>query len=100
ASPRHGTVIPITQSEYDAIFTEYLAVRVTGVALNTSQASLKVGESSQLTATVTPANATNKAVSWSSSDHSVATVSATGLVTAIGTGTATITVTTADGGFT
>jgi len=100
SSPRHGTVIPITQSEYDAIFNQYLAVRVTGVTLNKSQVTLNVGESSQLTATVTPANATNKAVSWSSSNNAIATVSANGLVTAIGAGTATITVTTADGGFT
>jgi hypothetical protein len=55
------------------------------------------GETGTLTATVTPANATNKAVTWSSSDEDVATVSNTGVVTAVGAGEATITVTTVDG---
>jgi hypothetical protein len=50
-----------------------------------------------LTATVAPENATNKAVAWSSSNTAVATVSDTGLVTAIAAGTATITVRTNDG---
>ena len=75
-------------------------VRVTGVSLDKSSLSLSAGGSSQLTATVYPANAGNKAVSWSSSDTSVASVSSSGLVTAVGGGVATITVTTADGGYT
>ena len=60
----------------------------------------RFGERKQLTATVLPLNATNKSVEWSSSDESVATVDNSGLVTAVGDGTATITVTTNDGGFT
>lgn len=51
-----------------------------------------------MTATVAPAEATNKAVTWKSDDESVATVSNAGVVTAIAAGTATITVTTTDGG--
>jgi large repetitive protein len=54
----------------------------------------------QLSATVLPAEASNTAVTWSSDKESVATVSATGLVTAVAIGTATITATTVDGGFT
>jgi len=71
-------------------------VPVTGVTLNKSNISLTVGSTETLTATVTPENATNKAVTWSSSDTAKATVS-NGVVTAVAAGTATITVTTADG---
>jgi uncharacterized protein YjdB len=73
------------------------AVSVTGVTLNKTTAELKVGESLQLSATVARTNATNKNVTWSSSDSKVATVSATGLVTAVGEGSVKITATTADG---
>lgn len=72
-------------------------VAVTGVSLNKTALSLIEGESESLTATVAPDNATNKVVSWKSSDESVASV-ADGKVTAIKAGNATITVTTADGG--
>ena len=75
-------------------------VLVTGVALDKGTMTLTVGGSSKLTATVDPADATNKAVTWTSSNPAVATVDADGKVTAVGVGTATITVTTADGGFT
>ena len=72
-------------------------VSVTGVSLNKSSLTLETGETAALTATVAPANAANKSVTWSSSDTTVATV-ADGVVTAVAAGTATITVTTADGG--
>ena len=72
-------------------------VIVTSVSVKPSSLSPKVGETAQLTATVTPVNADNNNVNWSSSDNSVATV-ANGLVTAVKEGSATITVTTADGG--
>ena len=75
----------------------YTPVSVTGVTLNNSEYRMSVGETHQLTATIAPANADNHTVSWSSSNTSVATVDANGLVTAVGTGSATITVTTADG---
>ena len=71
-------------------------VSVTGVSLNKSSLSLAVGGSETLTATVAPNNATNKNVTWTSSDATKATV-ADGVITAVATGTATITVTTADG---
>lgn len=72
-------------------------VPVTSITLSSSSESLTVGATKSLTATVTPSNATNKDVSWTSSETSVATVSSSGLVTAIAAGTATITCTAADG---
>jgi uncharacterized protein YjdB len=72
-------------------------VSVTGVTLTPSTVSVKRNESERLTAAVAPSNATNKRVTWSSSNTSVATVSG-GIVTGVAAGTATITVTTADGG--
>ncbi|MBW5448253.1 hypothetical protein GE107_19590 [Cohnella sp. CFH 77786] len=74
-------------------------VDVTGVMLNRSAVKLTVGASAQLTATVAPVNATDKGVTWSSDNEKVATVHASGLVTAVGVGKATVTVTTADGSF-
>jgi uncharacterized protein YjdB len=73
---------------------------VSGVTLNESTLELAQGGSKALTATVVPVTAANKNVSWSSSDPQVATVSSSGTVTGVAPGTATITVTTADGGFT
>jgi len=75
------------------------SVDVTGVSLNTNTLNLTVGDNSTLTATVAPSDATNKSVSWASNNSSVASVSG-GVVTANAVGSATITVTTADGGFT
>ena len=74
-------------------------VPVSGVSLNKDSTSLTVGDTETLTATITPDNATNKNVTWSSDTPSVASVN-NGVVTAVAPGTATITVTTADGGFT
>ncbi|GHV25247.1 hypothetical protein AGMMS4952_02530 [Spirochaetia bacterium] len=75
-----------------------VTVAVANVSLNKTSLNLPLYGTETLSATVTPANAANQAVSWSSSDESVATVSSSGLVTAHALGTATITVTTADGG--
>ena len=69
---------------------------VTGVELNESTATLVVGETLTLVATVLPQNATNQKVTWASSDKSIAAV-VDGLVTALNTGSVTITVTTEDG---
>ena len=71
-------------------------VSVTGVALNDHALNLTLGETTAaLTATVTPSNATNKAVTWGSSNAGVATVN-NGVVTPVAMGTAIITVTTTD----
>lgn len=73
-------------------------ISVTGVSLNKTSLPLLVGETEKLTATVSPSNATNKKVTWSSSDSGVATVDSNGNVSAKKVGTAVITVTTEDGG--
>jgi hypothetical protein len=75
-------------------------IAVTGVSLNRDTLSLNVGSSETLIEYFEPSYATNRGVSWSSSNNAVATVSDYGTVTAISVGTATITVTTDDGGFT
>ena len=75
-------------------------VPVSGVTLNKDSLALGVGDTETLTATVAPANAANQSVTWASSAPSVATVDAAGKVTAVAPGTATITATTVDGGFT
>lgn len=72
-------------------------ISVTGVSLNKTSLSLTVGGSQSLSATVSPSNASDKSVSWKSSDTSVATVDGSGNVKAVKAGTATITVTTKDG---
>jgi hypothetical protein len=74
-------------------------VAVTGVSLDQNSLAMDEDDTEQLTATVSPNDAADKTVTWSSSDSGVATV-VDGLVTAIGTGTATITVETVDGGYT
>lgn len=67
------------------------------LTLNKSIDNLQVGQTDTLIATITPDNATNKTVTWKSSDESIATVDQTGKVTAVKEGTATITATTTDG---
>ena len=73
-------------------------VAVTGVGISQRNLQMEIGETQTLTITVLPANATDKSVSWKSSNSSVATVSSSGEVTAKSAGSATITVTTKDGG--
>lgn len=69
----------------------------TSVTLNETAKGMFPGETFQLTATVNPGDATHKNVTWHSSDESIATVDANGLVTAVDQGVATITVTSHDG---
>ena len=82
-----------------AVTVAAATVPVTGVTLNKTSTSLYVGDTETLTATVAPDNATDRAVNWTSSNPSVATVE-NGVVTAVGAGTATITVTTQDNDYT
>lgn len=73
------------------------SVAVESVSLDKTSLSLGVGASAQLSATVSPADATDASVTWTSSDAAVASVSASGLVSAVAAGSATVTVTTTDG---
>ena len=66
-------------------------VEVSGIALDRTELSMTVGDAVTLVATVSPENATDKTVSWSSSDTAVATVDEAGKVTAVGAGSATVT---------
>ena len=71
-------------------------IPVENVVLNQDNVTLNIGETSTLQATITPDNATNKTVTWTSEDENIASVD-DGIVTAIGPGETTITVTTEDG---
>lgn len=73
---------------------------VTGVTLNHTELSLELGDKTKLLPTVTPKNATNQSIRWETSDPSVASVDEEGNVTAVAPGTAIITATTEDGGYT
>lgn len=73
---------------------------MTGVTIAPKTSSVAMGATRNLSATVAPVDATNKAVTYTSGDLSIATVSASGVVTPVSAGTTTITVTTVDGSFT
>jgi len=88
-------------SSFPYTFTsDNFAIKVTGVTLNKNTTSITKSATEKLIATVAPSDATNPAVTWSSSDEAVATVATDGTVTAVDFGTATITVKTTDGNFT
>ena len=95
----------ITVTTEDGGFTGACTINVysqavTGVTIEPSEAELTVGSSTKLTATVLPENATNKNVIYSVDDESILSVDQDGNVTGLSLGTATVTVTTEDGGFT
>ncbi|MEW6997832.1 Ig-like domain-containing protein [Colwelliaceae bacterium BS250] len=75
------------------------AVMVTGISISNQNGAFNVGQTQQLSATITPTNAANTAVTWSSDNSLVATVNSNGYVTAINAGTAKITVKSDDGSF-
>lgn len=77
-----------------------LTVAVTGITLDKNSADIHFGSTEQLTAAITPVDAANQKLRWTSSDETVATVSETGLVTAKEYGIAAIIVSTKDSGFT
>jgi len=93
-----GATQSLTAFQYIALTNAGVAtVPVTGVTVSPASASISAGSTQQLTATVAPSNATNRNVTWTSGNTSVATVSGAGLVTAVAAGETTITVTTEDG---
>ena len=96
ATDKAGNRTEKTITVYDGTYV----IPVTGVSLDESSITLDVGGNQTLTATVTPEDATNKKVCWSSDNEAVATVSEDGVVTAVAGGTAVITATTHDGLFT
>ncbi len=73
--------------------------QVEGIKMDYDRVTLNVGDEYRLTALISPDNATNKNVTWSSSNDSVVTVDSTGMLTAVGSGSATIVVQTEDGGY-
>ena len=75
-------------------------VHPSSVSLNATEGTVYVGKTRQLTATVLPADADDRTVSWQSSNTSAVTVSESGLLTGVAEGSATITATTTDGGLT
>jgi uncharacterized protein YjdB len=85
------------QQGYNIIINTGPPVAVTGVSVNPTTASVVQGQTTQLTATIAPANATNKNVTWTSSNAAIASVNSSGVVTGASPGSATITATTADG---
>ena len=96
------TVIRAVTDEggYTAECNVNVVIPVTGITIEDSTLTLAVSETKALKINVTPSNASNPGVTWESSDENVVTVDDTGTVKAVGKGTATITVTTEDGGFT
>ena len=92
----------ITVTTNDGGFEAKCSINATPVAVNSvtldkTNYAFDAGGDYTFTATVLPANATNKAISWKSSDTNVVKVDASGRMTSVGKGSATITVTTADG---
>ena len=85
--------------EFTLTIDQQGTIHVTSVTLNKSETTLTVGGTETLTATITPSTATNQNVMWTSDNEAVATVD-NGVVSAVGSGTAIITVTTADGNYT
>jgi uncharacterized protein YjdB len=94
-----ASIVATTQDGGKSARCEVTVEKVTAkeVELNKNQLSLPVGYSEVLTAKVLPSDASNKSVTWKSSNTNVATVNNYGLVNAISTGTTTITVTTVSG---
>lgn len=83
-------------TKYATCTVTVTTIAVTSVTLNKSSTSIVRGSTETLTATVAPSNATNKTINWTSSNSNIATVSSAGIVTAVATGSATITATSAD----
>ncbi|GHT42618.1 hypothetical protein FACS189437_10600 [Bacteroidia bacterium] len=86
-------IIDAMLQQFDISYTSNAPVLVTGVSLNKSTATIAVGGNETLTSTLNPTNAADQIIIWTSSDPAIASVSRSGVVTAIAAGTATITAT-------
>lgn len=102
-TPVSAGAATITATTADGDFSATCAVTVKqhaeGISLDKSNLVLTGASSSELVATIAPQDATNKEVQWASSDEGVVTVDASGKVTAVGKGAATVTASTVDGSF-
>lgn len=98
-------VAVITATSEDGGYTATCKVRsgidvpCTGISITDAKIEMGIGETQQLSTTFEPITATNRNVTWKTSDKNVATVDENGLVTALSTGIVTISVTTEDGGY-
>ncbi|WP_202076541.1 immunoglobulin-like domain-containing protein [Caldalkalibacillus salinus] len=107
SSPRHGTVLPITKAEHEALLNTVPREvapaddedRVTSIRLNQHNVHLTQGEQAGLEATITPEDADQQQVLWSSSDDSIVSVDEAGMLTGHQEGSAIVSATTVDGGY-
>ena len=98
-----GTLVGAAGASYSlsedvTLYAQWIETKVTIITLNPTSATLEVGETVTITATITPSDALNTDVTWTSSNPSIATVDANGVVTAIASGTVTITATNTNSG--
>lgn len=91
-----ASFLPVVQASPFVVDAE-AAIKVTKIKLTTTKLTITKGETTALSATVSPGNATNEEVSWKSSNSKVATVNSKGVIKGIRTGTATITAKARDG---
>ncbi len=97
-----GSITPIGptgETEPTGPTGEPETISVTGVSISGSTSNITVGGARTFSAVITPSNATNKNVTWTSSNNNIATVNNNGKVTAVTAGNVTITVTTEDGNY-
>jgi|GEM_PF-1179288 len=92
--------ITVTDDSTDGDTTPPDTISVTGINISTANTTLNIDQTRPLSSTISPSDATNKNVSWSSNNTNIATVNNLGVVSAIAAGTAIITVTSEDGLFT
>lgn len=102
-SLKDGTaIITVTTKDGSYVATctvNVKTVKVTGIRVSNESVTVKEGKTTNVTATLSPTNATNKNVKWKSEDTSIATVSSNGVITGVKAGTTKVTVTTEDGNY-
>lgn len=91
------TTVPVTEEEITTTTTADNRIFPEGMSINTGSVDLKVGETYTFSVTFDPVNSTETGLSWASNNTNIATVNANGTVTAVGEGTASISVTSVNG---